>query len=231
MITRLRAGVARRLRRPAPPLRQQVGLTRLEPVSRQFGADRGRPIDRWYIERFLAEHRADVRGSVLEVAERTYTDWYGDGQVTRSEVLHRTGVPEATIVGDLTAPEGLPQESFDCFICTQTFQVIEDLDAAIRGARAVLRPGGVLLASGAAMSQVSTEDRRDWGEWHRFTAQRLERSFGAVFEEVEVVGHGNVLTCAAFLYGFAAEELAPHELAHRDPDYDLLLTIRAVRRD
>jgi SAM-dependent methyltransferase len=229
MITRLRAGVARRLRRPVPPLREQLGLTRLEPVSRRFGADRGKPIDRWYMERFLAEHRADVRGRVLEIAERTYTDWYGDGQVTHSDVLHRTGVPEATIVGDLTVPEDLPHEAFDCFICTQTFQVIEDLDAAIRGARSVLKPGGVLLATGAAMSQTSPEDLRDWGDWHRFTAQGLRRSFRAVFEEVEVGAHGNVLTCAAFLYGFAAEELTPAELAHRDPHYDLLLTVRAVR--
>lgn len=232
MQQRLRAAIARRLRRlrrPQPPLREQLGLTRLEPVSRRFGADRGKPIDRWYMERFLAEHRADVRGRVLEIAERTYTDWYGDGQVTRSEVLHRTGVPEATIVGDLTRPEDLPREAFDCFICTQTFQVIEDLDAAIRGAHSVLKPGGVLLATGAAMSQSSAEDLRDWGDWHRFTAQGMRRRFEAVFDDVQVAAHGNVLTCAAFLYGFAAEELSPHELAHRDPDYDLLLTVRAVR--
>jgi SAM-dependent methyltransferase len=232
MQQRLRAAGARalrRLRRPQPPLREQVGLTRLEtrvpPVRR-----RPRQADRPLVHGAVPGRAPRGRPrEVLEIAERTYTDWYGDGQVTHSEVLHRTGVPEATIVGDLTRPEDLPHEAFDCFICTQTFQVIEDLDAAIRGARSVLKPGGVLLATGAAMSQTSPEDLRDWGDWHRFTAQGLRRSFRAVFEEVEVGAHGNVLTCAAFLYGFAAEELTPAELAHRDPHYDLLLTVRAVR--
>ena len=78
------------------------------PVSRTFGFDRGKPIDRWYIERFLAEHAADVRGRVLEVAESTYTGWYGGDDVTTSDILYAAeGNPEATVVGDLTTGEGI----------------------------------------------------------------------------------------------------------------------------
>jgi hypothetical protein len=44
-----------------------------------------------------------------------------------------------------------------------------------------------------------------------------------------VEAHGNVLASACFLYGFAAEELSEAELAHRDPYYELLMTIRAVK--
>ena len=36
------------------------GLRRLTPVSRAFGFDRGLPIDRYYIERFLAAHAEDA---------------------------------------------------------------------------------------------------------------------------------------------------------------------------
>ena len=71
--------------------RRRLRLGGLEPVSRTFGFERGKPIDRWYIERFLAAHAGDVRGRVLEVAEPTYTQWYGGGEVTSSDVLHRTG--------------------------------------------------------------------------------------------------------------------------------------------
>ena len=39
-----------------------------------------------------------------------------------------------------------------------------------------------------------------------------------------------MLSACAFLYGFAAQELAEHELAAHDPDYELLITVRAVRR-
>ena len=48
---------------------------------------------------------------------------------------------------------------------------------------------------------------------------------------VEVRRHGNVRSAAAFLYGLAAEELDASELAADDPDFHLLITVRAVRRD
>ena len=199
-------------------------------MSREFGFDRGKPVDRWYIERFLDEHRADVRGAVLEVAESTYTQWYGDGDVTASDVLHHTGNDDATVVGDLTTGEGLPEQKYDCFICTQTLPFIYDLDAAIRGISMVLKPGGVVLATVPGISQVSREDKRDWGDWWRFTSQGTTRLFEERFDDVDVQAHGNVLSSAAFLYAYAAEELNDAELAHRDPDYELLITVRARSR-
>jgi SAM-dependent methyltransferase len=206
------------------------GLPGLEPVSRRFGFERGKPVDRWYIERFLNAHRADVRGAVLEVAESTYTQWYGEGEVTKSDVLHREGNDDSTLVGDLTTGEGLPQHAYDCFICTQTLPFIYDVHAAVRGMANVLKPGGVLLATVPGMSQVSRDDKRDWGDWWRFTSQGTQRLFEEAFEHVETEAHGNVLSAAAFLYAYAAEELAEAELEHRDPDYELLITVRATAR-
>jgi SAM-dependent methyltransferase len=204
------------------------GLPGLEPVSREFGFDRGKPVDRWYIERFLARHRADIRGAVLEVAESTYTQWFGDGQVTRSDVLHRTGTAESTVVGDLTTGEGLPAGAYDCFICTQTLPFIYDVHAAVKGMAGVLKPGGVVLATVPGMSQVSREDKRDWGDWWRFTSQGARRLFEEAFDDVEAKAHGNVLSAAAFLYAYAAEDLTESELAQDDPDYELLITVRAL---
>ena len=43
--------------------------------------------------------------------------------------------------------------------------------------------------------------------------------------------HGNVRSAAAFLYGLAAEDLDPDALAAADPDFHLLIAIRAVRAD
>ena len=117
-----------------------------EPVSRTFGFERGKPVDRWYIERFLAEHAADVRGRVLEVAESTYTGWYGGDEVTASDVLFAAeGNPDATVIGDLTTGAGIAEAAYDCFICTQTLQVIYDIRAAVAGTRRLLAPGGALL--------------------------------------------------------------------------------------
>jgi hypothetical protein len=220
-------------RRREPTDREKLGLTRLDPVSRIFGFDRGKPVDRWYIERFLSAHAGDVRGRVLEVDETTYTQWYGGDDVTRSDVLYAApGNPAATVVGNLATGEGLPLEAYDCFIMTQTLQVIYDVAAAVRGTRKVLAPNGVLLATVPGISQISREDRRDWGDWWRFTSDSARRLFTEAYgaENVEVEAHGNVLSAACFLYGLAAPELGEEELAHRDPDFELLMTIRAVKR-
>lgn len=225
--------VPRPRRRPPPTALETLRLTRLEPVSRTFGFDRGKPIDRWYIERFLAGHASDVRGRVLEVAESTYTGWYGGGDVERSDVLHAAADNEqATIVGDLTTGDGIPEAAFDCFVMTQTLPFIYDVAAAVRGAHRLLAPGGVVLATVPGMSQVSREDQRDWGDWWRFTSQGARRLFANVFGEgaVEVTAHGNVLAACAFLYGLAAEELTEAQLAFGDPEYELLMTVRAVKR-
>jgi hypothetical protein len=214
--------------------REALGLTRLDPVSRTFGFDRGKPVDRWYIERFLAEHADDVHGRVLEVAEPTYTQRYGGDDVTQSEVLFAApGDPEATVVGDLATGQGLPRGAYDCFVMTQTLQVIYDVSGAVRGTRDVLATNGVLLATVPGISQISREDRRDWGDWWRFTSDSVRRLFGDAYgaENVEVEAHGNVLSAACFLYGFAAEELSEAELAYRDHDFEMLMTIRAVKRD
>jgi len=51
------------------PLHGQVkfgDLRRLTPISAVWGSDRGRPLDRYYIENFLYEHRGDITGRVLD---------------------------------------------------------------------------------------------------------------------------------------------------------------------
>jgi hypothetical protein len=219
-------------RRPPASAAAELGLTRLEPVSRTFGFERGKPVDRWYIERFLAAHAADVRGRVLEVAESTYTEWYGGDRVERGEVLHAApGNPAATIVGDLTTGDGIPVEAFDCFVMTQTLQFIFDVPAAIRGTRALLKPGGTLLATLPGITQISREDLRDWGEWWRFTSGSAKRLFDAEYgaDNVEVEAHGNVVSACAMLYGLAQEELSREELETRQDDYEVIVTVKARR--
>ena len=75
-------GVRRPLRavlRRSPPLgRVRFGdLRRVDPIDGYFGYGRGLPIDRYYIEGFLARHAGDVHGRVLEIGDNTYTRRFG----------------------------------------------------------------------------------------------------------------------------------------------------------
>jgi Methyltransferase domain len=56
------------------------------------------------------------------------------------------GNQRADIVADLARADAVPEGGFECFILTQTLQYVTDVRAALRHARRMLRPGGVLLA-------------------------------------------------------------------------------------
>lgn len=76
---------------------------RTEPISRKFGFDRGCPIDRYYINSFLKQNQSLITGSVLEIAESTYSKQFGH-DIASYEVLHYDDSnKKATIVGDLTS--------------------------------------------------------------------------------------------------------------------------------
>jgi SAM-dependent methyltransferase len=206
-------------------------LRRLTPLSRQFGFERGLPVDRFYIERFLSAHAADIKGDVLEVEDDTYTRRFGGGAVTRVEILHVTGTDKATIVADLRSAEHIPSASFDCVILTQTLQFIFEVPAALATVYRILRHGGVVLATLPGISQISRYDRDRWGHFWSFTSQSARRLFEGVFPPaaITVEAHGNVLAATAFLYGVASQELRGRELDYTDPDYEVIITIRAVK--
>lgn len=225
--------VRRWLWRIPPPGRVDFGeLRRLAPLSRDFGTDRGQALDRYYIERFLEAHAADVQGRVLEVGDRSYTQRFGAGRVTHSDVLHvSAGNPQATIVADLAAAPQIADATFDCVILTQTLLLIYDPRAAIRTLHRILRPGGVLLVTVPGITPVPHETT--WGNtWYwSFSVLALRRLLAEAFgeQQVTVAADGNVLAATAFLHGLAVEELTTDELDHCDPDYPVIVRGRAVR--
>lgn len=229
----LRAGQRRyRLQRVRAGAVDFGGLRRLTPVSRVFGLDRGLPIDRYYIDQFVAEHATDIRGRVLEIGDDSYTRRFGDGRVVWCDVLHVLGGnPSATIVADLTRA-GIASNSFDCIILTQTLQMIYDVRAALEHLHRILKPYGVLLVTANGISRIARREGIDpWGEYWRFTAQSARRLFHEVFSpsNVEIEVRGNVLSAICSLMGLSAEELTAEELDCTDLDYEVLIAIRAVK--
>ena len=217
----------RRLRRPA-----WLGtLRRTSPLSDAWGFDRGTPIDRFYIDGFVAAHRSDIRGAVLEVQNRTYTLRYGSG-VERSEVLDIDPTnPDATIITDLTQADSIASEQFDCFILTQTLQLIRDTHACIVHAHRILRPGGVLLVTVPFLSRMIPPCDGPSDYW-RFTTDSCSALFSEVFgsDAIEVNSRGNILAAIAYLTGMAQEELTRRELEFYDEYFPVTITVRAVKK-
>ncbi len=228
----LRAKRSQWATKPRPGSVRFGHLRRLTPISRVFGYDRGRPVDRYYIENFLAAHAEDIHGNVLEVADNTYTRKFGGPRVKKADVLHAmSGNPQATIVADLTRADRIPSDAFDCIILTQTLQYLYDVHAVIRTIYRILRPGGVVLATLPGIAQIDRGEANNWGEWWRFTKFSAQRLFSENFpaERVTVESHGNVLIAIALLHGLAAEELRREEFACHDPNYEVIITVRAQK--
>jgi SAM-dependent methyltransferase len=247
-VTRMRPHLRSELVRRASRRYARARLAdRRLPVSDDFGFDRGVPIDRHYIARFLSRFACapgyaagDIRGRVLEIGGREYVDRFGvpnerpgSGLVHQVDVLHESTInAEATIVGDLASPQTLPVDTFNCIICTQVLPVIWDTRAVLENLHASLRSGGVLLLTVPGITRSLVTERDHWGDFWRFTAESARRLALEAFEggRVEVDVYGNLQAATFFLHGFASHELSLAELELRDPAFEVMIGVRARKR-
>ena len=206
-------------------------LRRVTPIDPNWGFERGTPIDRVYVERFVGGHASDIRGRVLEIAAPDYTTRFGSGVERVDVLMAREGNPEATIVADLADAPQIPDDTFDCAIVTQTLQFVWDAPAALATLHRILAPGGVLLATVPGITKISPPEDEEFGEWWHFTARSARRLAEQAFGEgtVEVEAFGNVLAATGFLYGLAASDLRAEELDARDRLYEVIVGVRAVK--
>jgi SAM-dependent methyltransferase len=217
-------------RRSRPP---DLGdLRRVTPIDPNWGYERGTPIDRVYVDRFVATHSGDIRGHVLEIAAPDYTRRFGTGVEKVDILMAKEGNPQATIVGDLADAPHIPSDSFDCAIVTQTLQFVYDVRAALRTLERILSPGGVLLATAPGITKISPPEDDVYGEWWHFTGRSLGRLAGEAFgpDGVEITTYGNVLSAAGFLYGLAASDLQAEEIDVHDRLFEVVVGLRAVKR-
>jgi hypothetical protein len=204
---------------------------RLNPIS-MYGFDRGKPIDRYYIELALREHSQLVRGRVLEIAGRDYTQLFGGERVLQTDVLDIDATnPLATIVGDLSLPGVLPDDAFDCIIVTQTLQLIYDLESTVKSLFPSLAPGGALMITVPGISAIESYRLEQWC-W-AFTENSLRRLLSLRFEphNVEIVSYGNVYSAICFLTGLSLEEIDPSKLDYKDQRYPVTIFACARKRD
>ncbi len=209
------------------PLPRWGNLRRTEPFSRQFGFERGTPIDRYYLDRFLDANRSLIRGDVLEIQYASYAKRFGT-DLKRVDTLDIEALHKPTFLCDLAdAGAVVPDASYDCFLLPNTLNHLSALDACLRQALRIVRPGGVILASTVGLVPLVSDVPDYW----RASAQGWREIAARAWPgcAVEVESHGNCLAATAAMMGLAHEELTQQELDAHDGRYPVLITIRCTR--
>lgn len=203
------------------------------PFCSKWGLSRGLPVDRYYVDRFLARHSADIRGRVLEIGDDGYTRRFGTADLESVDVLDvDPNNQRATIIADLCHTERLVPDSYDCVVMTQVLPYTESPVAALRNVLLALKPGGVLLCTCPAITPVSPEiNERDRWYWSVYspTARLLFDEAGFQPQDLLIESWGNLRVATAFLWGLAQEDLTEADFQPCDVGYPLITTIRAVR--
>lgn len=220
---KIRAVINRSLISPEKYLKSRS----LKPLSSKYGFDRGMPVDRYFIESFIAKHAAVIGGNCLEIVDPYYIHKYGGQKVTRADVLDIIPRKTTTIHGDLRNVPVILDNTYDCVIITQTYNVIDDFYAAIGESKRILKPGGVLLVTLPTLSPCWNLKINLW----RFTADSAKYVFEKFFEreKLEVEALGNKDAAMGFWQGYALEDLPSSVVAKRDENFPLIIGIKATK--
>jgi SAM-dependent methyltransferase len=223
-----RLTVQARLRLRHLPRPRWGNLRRVTPLSDHYGFDRGTPVDRFYLERFLGAEAAAITGRVLEIQVPAYTRRFGRG-VTEAHTLDIEPRFSPTYLCDLARADAVvPSGAYDCVLLPNTLQHLRDLEPALANALRILKPGGTLLASAAGLMRLTDAGADFW----RLSAEGWRIVAGRVWPgcHVEVRASGNCLAAVAAMYGLAVEELTREELEFEDDRFPVLVTVRCVKR-
>jgi SAM-dependent methyltransferase len=224
-VKRTLRGTVTLIRTPQARMRLALGVT---PVNAPWVHNRGLPIHRYYLEQFLSEFASDIYGHCLEFQGSYYTMHFGGNKVTKCDIIHKEeGNQHATIVADLTKPNLIPDNVFDCIICTHVLHVIRDVDTAVVELKRILAPGGVLLLAVPHISPIYPRAHELW----RFTPEGLSVVLEKVFrvEHITIRSYGNSLTAIGDLRGLVADEFTKRELRYYDESFVVEVCARALK--
>jgi hypothetical protein len=210
-------------------------LRRLAPLA--GGRQRGTPIVRYYWERFLEQHRSDVRGRALEIGSTQTLQRIGRSAVTRAEAIDVAARAGIDIVADISRAEALPADTYDCIVVPFTTHLIYDIDAALHHLIRMCTPGGVLLVNFPCVEYYFPRglDMNTGITLHvhwSFTPLQVEnllRRQGLDADSFALVSDGNLFARVAYQANLPVEELTQEERDFRDEGHPLLISARVVK--
>lgn len=209
------------------PINKYLQSENHEPLTKNYGYSRGKPIDRYYIEKFLDQNKNSISGKCLEIVDNTYTLKFGGKHVTQADALDIFPSQRANIRGDLRNLVNIKGNSYDCLIITQTFFLIDDYLAAIKESHRILKPGGVLLSTLSTMSPSWNVSVNMW----RFSVKSAAYVFGKFFgsSKVKVKVFGNKISSLGFWLGFSQEDIGIKKLRKIENDFPLIVGVIAKK--
>ena len=215
------------MNRVVNPIDDTKFMYHANPADPYNGGSRGTTVSRYYIKRFLdyacgaIPRRENLK--TYEVGDARYSNYY------YPNAYH--GVLDYKAGQDLTKNETLPKGEFDIFFCTQVYNFLFDVPAAISGSRQVLKDDGYLLCTVVGnVSQVIRGDMEDYGDYWRFTHLGIRRLIERFFDKdkIEIISYGNAMATTAYIQGMCVEDLPRKELLDElDPEYALVIGIIA----
>lgn len=200
-------------------------LRRHRPFCGDFGFCRGTPVDRYYLSRFVAEVRSEIRGDVVEIGGRQHNERrYGLDDVRQYRCIDIEAKCGADIVGDVHDTDLLPAECADVLLAFNVLEHCAEPWKVVANMRQWLRVGGRAVCMVPNAQRLHRMPRDYWrpmpdGFSHLFRSFRRQRLYV----------YGNVVTYLAATLGIAIEELEPHERDRRHLDYPVASCIVAEK--
>jgi hypothetical protein len=159
---------------------------------------------------------------VLEIQGPAYARRFGQALV-RIDTIDIDSAFSPTFLCDLAEADVIPSNVYDCFLLPATLQGLKDIEACLRHALRVVRPGGVILATTAAFAPLMPDVPDYWrmsaAGWQELAARCWPGC------HVDVHAYGNCLAATASMMGLAAEELTEAELDADDPRYPVVVSL------
>jgi hypothetical protein len=198
-------------------------LRRTTPFSSTYGFERGQPIDRYYLHKFLAAHHDLIAGDVLETQGSSYAERFGH-DLTRADSFDIEPRFQPTYLCDFAdCGSIIPDRAYDCLLLPNTLMHFRELDRCLAHALRVVRPGGAILASVAGLLPLTSDAPDYWRLTPDGWREKLAVAWGGT--RLEVAAHGNCLASVGAQLGLAVEELTEAELDVQDPRFPVLTTI------